>query len=67
MLALMAAGAQAAATDAPDQIVRTISRDVLDIIKKNDKDTNKVRDLVDARIAPLADYTRMTAGGRPSR
>lgn len=60
MLALMAAGAQAAATDAPDQLVRTISRDVLDIIKKNDKDTNKVRDLVDARIAPLADYTRMT-------
>ncbi len=60
MLALMAAGAQAAAMDAPDQIVRAISRDVLDIIKKNDKDTNKVRDLVDARIAPLADYTRMT-------
>ena len=60
MLALMAAGAQAAAMDAPDQIVRAISRDVLNIIKKNDKDTNKVRDLVDARIAPLADYTRMT-------
>ncbi len=59
-LAFMAGISQAAVSDAPEQIVRTISRDVLDIIKKNEKDTSRVRDLVDARIAPLADYNRMT-------
>lgn len=56
----LVSGNALAATEAPEQIVRTISRDVLDIIKKNDKDTVKVRDLVDARVAPLADYNRMT-------
>lgn len=59
VVALMS-GSVLAANEAPEQIVRTVSRDVLEIIKKNDKDTGKVRDLVDARVAPLADYNRMT-------
>lgn len=65
-LALMAGVAQAVASESPEQIVRSVSRDVLDIIRKNDKDTARVRDLVDARVAPLADYQRMTmlAAGR---
>lgn len=58
-VALMS-GSVLAANETPEQIVRTVSRDVLDIIKKNDKDTARVRDLVDAKVAPLADYNRMT-------
>ena len=58
--ALVAGFSQAAVNDAPEQIIRTVSKDVLDIIKKNDKDTSKVRDMVDARVAPLANYNRMT-------
>lgn len=50
----------AAAVEAPELIVKNVSRDVLDIIKKNDKEPLKARDLVDARVAPLADYNRMT-------
>lgn len=58
-IALMAT--HAAASEAPEQIVRSASKDVLDIIKKNDKDPSKTRDLVDARLSPMADYKRMTA------
>jgi phospholipid transport system substrate-binding protein len=50
----------AAAVESPELIVKNVSRDVLDIIKKNDKEPLKARDLVDARVAPLADYNRMT-------
>lgn len=57
---VLMSGSVLAANEAPEQIVRTVSRDVLEIIKKNDKDTGRVRDLVDARVAPLADYNRMT-------
>lgn len=55
-----------ASTETPEQLVRQSSKDVLEIIRKNDKDPVKVRELVDARVAPLADYTRMTqlAAGR---
>ncbi|WP_288842171.1 phospholipid-binding protein MlaC [uncultured Deefgea sp.] len=49
------------ANDTPEQIVRSTSKDVLDIIKKNDKDNSKMRDLVDQRLSPLADYNRMTS------
>ena len=61
-LALMLAMgvAHAASADMPEQIVRTVSKDVLELVKANEKDTNKMRDLVDARVAPLADYQRMT-------
>lgn len=47
-------------TDAPDAIVRGVSKDVLDIINKNDKDQAKVREQADARMLPLADFNRMT-------
>ncbi|HSC81729.1 MAG TPA: ABC transporter substrate-binding protein [Chitinolyticbacter sp.] len=50
-----------AALDTPEQITRKVSDDVLAIIKQNEKDPLKVRDMVDARVSPLADYTRMTA------
>ncbi|WP_255991693.1 MlaC/ttg2D family ABC transporter substrate-binding protein [Chitinolyticbacter albus] len=50
-----------AAVDTPEQITRKVSDDVLAIIKQNEKDPLKVRDMVDARVSPLADYTRMTA------
>ncbi|SFN96890.1 phospholipid transport system substrate-binding protein [Formivibrio citricus] len=60
-LALVAGSSVAAPADAPEQIVRSVSRDVLEIIRKNDKDSARVRDQVDARVAPLANYNRMTA------
>lgn len=60
-LMLLAGVAHAATNDAPDQIVRSVSKDVLELVKVNDKDTNKLRDLVDVRVAPLVDYNRMTA------
>lgn len=68
-IALMACGTSLAAVETPEQIVRVVSRDVLDIVKKNDKDVVKMRELADARVAPLADYTRMTslAVGMPWR
>lgn len=56
----MATCSLAVAADAPEVIVKNVSRDVLEIIKKNDKDPLKTRDQVDARVAPLADYNRMT-------
>jgi phospholipid transport system substrate-binding protein len=47
--------------DTPEQIIRVASKDVLDILKKNEKDPIKARDLVDLRLSPLADYDRMTS------
>ncbi|XZG70031.1 MlaC/ttg2D family ABC transporter substrate-binding protein [Chitinibacteraceae bacterium HSL-7] len=59
MLGLMSVVAWAA--DSPETITRSVSDDVLRIIRSNASDPAKVRDLVDARVSPLADYTRMTA------
>ncbi|MDR3425894.1 MULTISPECIES: MlaC/ttg2D family ABC transporter substrate-binding protein [Silvimonas] len=56
-----AAFAAPAATDSPEQIVRSVSKDVLDILKKNDKDTSTIRSQVETRLVPLADFNRMTA------
>ena len=47
--------------DAPDVIVRGVSKDVLEIINKTDKDPAKTREQADARLVPLADFNRMTA------
>ena len=55
------AGASFANTDTPEQIIRSASKDVLEIIKKNEKDAAKTRELVDQRLSPLADYQRMTS------
>lgn len=60
-LALMAGSSIASAADSPEHIVRMVSRDVLEIIRKNDRDSSRVRDQVDARVAPLVNYNRMTA------
>ena len=59
-LSLMA-GTTFANTETPEQITRAASKDVLEIIKKNEKDAAKTRDLVDARLSPMADYQRMTS------
>lgn len=68
-LSLIANGTLAAPSDNPEQIVRGISHDVLEIIRKNDKDPSKTREQVDNRVAPLANYSHMTAlaVGRPWR
>lgn len=57
----LVAGPSFANTETPEQIIRGASKDVLDIIKKNEKDTAKTRELVDQRLSPLADYQRMTS------
>jgi phospholipid transport system substrate-binding protein len=61
LLASQFVASSAIAADTPEQIVRNASKDVLEIIKKNEKDPSKTRDQVDARLSPLADYKRMTA------
>lgn len=66
---LFASLAQATPNDPPEQIVRNVSREVLETIKKYEKDTVKMREQVDAQVSPLADYPRMTslAVGMPWR
>jgi phospholipid transport system substrate-binding protein len=54
-----------AANEAPDQLVKRISSEVLNTAK-NDKDiqagnTRKVMDLVETKILPYVDFERMTA------
>lgn len=61
VLAFTASSPARASVEAPEQIARSVSRDVLDIIRKNERNKGRVRDLVDARVAPLANYNRMTA------
>ena len=53
------------AQDAPDVLIQTVSEEVLDIIRK-DKDiqggnTNKVIELVDKKVLPHFNFSRMTA------
>ncbi|MBM5571760.1 MULTISPECIES: MlaC/ttg2D family ABC transporter substrate-binding protein [Deefgea] len=55
------ASASFASAETPEQIIRAASKDVLEIIQKNEKDAAKTRDLVDQRLSPLADYQRMTS------
>jgi len=50
-----------AATETPETIVKNVSREVLDAIKKNEKDVVKMREQVSQKVEPLADYTRMTS------
>ncbi|WP_035058049.1 MlaC/ttg2D family ABC transporter substrate-binding protein [Andreprevotia chitinilytica] len=61
MLGLLPAFALAASGDTPEVIVKNVSRDVLDVIKKNPNDPAAVRDQVGKKVEPLADYTRMTS------
>ncbi|KAF0814700.1 putative phospholipid-binding protein MlaC [Andreprevotia sp. IGB-42] len=61
LLGLLPAFALAAAGETPEVIVKNVSRDVLEAIKKNDKDVAKLREQVSQKVEPLADYTRMTS------
>ena len=66
-LALLAAAplVRAAADEAPDALIRRISVDVLDNIKADKAvqagDVSRVISLVDTKIMPNVDFTRMTA------
>jgi phospholipid transport system substrate-binding protein len=54
----------------PDNLIRSTSQDILQIIKSDTTgDNRKVRDQVETRVMPLADFNRMTAFavGRPWR
>ncbi|WP_269533632.1 phospholipid-binding protein MlaC [Chitinimonas sp. BJYL2] len=61
---LIGLGAMAAAdAPAPEQLVRTTSKDVLEAIKKDNlQPTDKrFRDLVEAKVMPSFDFNRLTA------
>jgi phospholipid transport system substrate-binding protein len=54
----------------PDSLIRLTSQDILHIIKSDTTgDNRKIRDQVETRVMPLADFNRMTAFavGRPWR
>lgn len=54
----------------PDTLVRTTSQDILQIIRSDPTgDNQKIREQVEARVMPLADFPKMTAFavGRPWR
>jgi len=58
------AAAQSAATQAPDQLVRKLSNDVLDSIKQDkalqDGDFAKLQKLIDEKILPYVNFEKMT-------
>lgn len=64
-LAAMAWTLPAAAAEAPDALVKRISSEVLDTIKTDPAiragDTSKIMALVDSKIMPNVNFTRMTA------
>ena len=64
-LAAMAWILPAAASEAPDALVKRISTEVLDTIKTDPAiragDMNKIMALVDSKIMPNVNFTRMTA------
>lgn len=54
----------------PDSLIRSTSQDILQIIKTDTtSDNRKIREQVESRVMPLADFNRMTAFavGRPWR
>lgn len=62
---LALASVQAQAQEAPDALVKRVSEDVLQTIR-SDKDLQagnqaKVKELIESRLAPNFDFTRMTA------
>jgi phospholipid transport system substrate-binding protein len=64
-LALAALALPAAAAEAPDALVKRIATEVMDAIKADPAiqagDTNKIVALVDSKIMPNVNFTRMTA------
>ena len=65
MLSSLAFGAQAAAPEAPDALVKRISQEVLDLVKADKEiqagNQNRVLDLVEAKILPHVNFQHMTA------
>ncbi|GGP27091.1 MlaC/ttg2D family ABC transporter substrate-binding protein [Silvimonas amylolytica] len=60
LLPVFALAVQADPTS-PQEIVRGVSKDVLEIINANTQDPARQQTLADARLVPLADFGRMTA------
>ncbi|GAB3263683.1 MlaC/ttg2D family ABC transporter substrate-binding protein [Chitinimonas naiadis] len=64
-LIMLAAGLAVAAADvpAPEQLVRNTSKEVLDVIKKDNLQPNdkRFRDLVESKVLPSFDFNRLTA------
>ncbi len=60
-----AAAQQAAAAAAPDELIRSVSVDVLDAVKADKAiqggDVQKITTLVDAKVMPYVNFQRMTA------
>jgi phospholipid transport system substrate-binding protein len=66
LLALAAAfGVSAHAQEAPDAMVKRVSQDVLQTIKSDPKiqagDQTRIREIMEAKLAPNFDFERMTA------
>jgi len=62
MLGLALALPANANTDSPVEFVRENSKQVLDLLKKDDgRNVRKLRDQLDANVAPKFDFKRMTA------
>jgi len=65
MLALAPWGLRAQTAEAPDQLIRRLSNEVLDTIKADKDvqagDVRKVMGFVDSKIMPHVNFTRMTA------
>jgi phospholipid transport system substrate-binding protein len=57
--------AQAAATQAPDELIRAVSTDVLEAVKADKAiqagDVQKILALVDAKVMPYVNFQRMTS------
>jgi phospholipid transport system substrate-binding protein len=60
-LALCAAASFAAAQDAaPDVLVKTITQDVLSILKQNRDDPRRIANVIETKVLPHFELTRMT-------
>ncbi|MEO8485412.1 MAG: ABC transporter substrate-binding protein [Betaproteobacteria bacterium] len=62
---LAVAAAPALAQEAPDAMVKRVSQEVLEIIKNDPKvqagDQARIREVIESRLVPNFDFTRMTA------
>ncbi len=64
-LALLLGAAGVHAQDAPDALVKRVSEEVLQIVKTDPKvqagDRDRIRDVIDSKLAPHFDFERMTS------
>jgi phospholipid transport system substrate-binding protein len=65
LIALLVFAATARAQEAPDALVKRVSEEVLKIVKSDPKiqagDPDRIRDLIETKLAPHFDFERMTA------